>query len=125
MGKCSAWDMPGPSGRLGKCSYINNDVLLVIFDYYYRAWGLMTDVDMLEGPIVDGVTRGSRLAPRESQRAFWVKPERRYDLYVSLITTCNSTCALSGQYYNKQFETAALTGPLVSRNRRGPLLVIW
>ena len=97
----------------------------MIFDYYYRAWGLVTNVDMLEGPIVDGVTRGSRLAPRESQRAFWVKPERRYDLYVSLITTCNSTCALSGQCYNKQFETAALTGPLVSRNRRGPLLVIW
>jgi hypothetical protein len=43
-----------------------------------------------------------------------VEPERRYDLRVSLITACNTTCALAGLYHNEVFETAFLSGPLTS-----------
>ena len=45
-----------------------------------------------------------------------MEPERRYDLRVSLITACNTTCALAGLYYNEVFETALLSGPATSIN---------
>jgi hypothetical protein len=43
-----------------------------------------------------------------------VEPGRRYDLYVSLITACNTTCALAGLYFNEVFEAAVLSGPPTS-----------
>jgi hypothetical protein len=33
---------------------------------------------------------------------------------MSLITACNSTCALAGLYHYEQFETTVLSGPPIS-----------
>jgi hypothetical protein len=53
-----------------------------------------------------------------------VEPERRYDLHVSLITACNTTCALAGLCYNEVFDTAVLSGPPISSRSGGQMLTL-
>ena len=53
-----------------------------------------------------------------------MEPERRYDLYVSLITACNITCAPAGLYYDEHFETVALSGPSISSDSGGYKLTL-
>jgi hypothetical protein len=43
---------------------------------------------------------------------------------VSLITACNTTCALAGLYYIEHFETALLSGPPISSGSGGRMLML-
>jgi hypothetical protein len=105
--------MPRSSGYPGKCSNIyiemSSEQCLILITAPEALWVITAP----GGSYLVVVTRGSRLALRESQRAFCVEPERRYDLHMSLITACNTTCAPAGLYYNEQFDTA-LSGPPTS-----------